>query len=38
MLLKNVTAKLLELMYNLSLKTALLPVVNIITTFKQILE
>lgn len=38
MLLKNITAKLLKVAYNLSLKTALILAVNIMTIFKKILQ
>lgn len=38
MLLKNVIAKLLKIIYNLSLKTALVSVVHITTIFKKILK
>lgn len=38
MLLKNVIAKLLKIIYNLSLKTALVSVVDITTIFKKILK
>lgn len=38
MLLKNITAKLLKVVYKLPLKTALILAVNLITIFKKILQ
>lgn len=38
MLLKDITAKLLKVVYNLPLKTALILAVNIITIFKKMMR